>query len=138
MVAAAHDFHLVYKILEATGYAGAGVSVIYCAGKYVVLKIVAAFKRFEAATASLADVANINENVKLIMTNHLPHLQADITETKQQFTAIASDVKGVRDDVKDLGKQVIVLNTQQEMTEKSLTKLGQVFVQHLEKSAGKE
>jgi septal ring factor EnvC (AmiA/AmiB activator) len=129
---------MVYKFLEMTGYAAAGLSAIGLAARWVMSHIWAAIKRFEAATASLADVANINTNVKAILENHLPHIQTEVAETKQQFATVCSDINGLKTGVSDLNKAVIVLDTKQETTQHSLEKLGTLFVQHLDKSSGKE
>ena len=125
--------HLVYKILEMIGYAAAGLSAIYGAGQWVMRKIIAVVKNLESVAASLSQVNDINTNVNSIMTNHLPHLQAEVAESKKNFEVVCGDIKNLSGGLSDVKEKVIVIGTNQDRTDQALHRLGTMFVRHLDR-----
>jgi hypothetical protein len=124
------SWHVVYKILEMTGYAGAGAAVIYGALRWMT----AVFKKLNVLVDSLADVPTINTNVNTIMTNHLPHLNAAVEESQKHFDTLRTDFQGVVTSVTGLDKTVAVLASKQETNEDALHRLGEMFVRHIDGS----
>jgi hypothetical protein len=126
------SWHLVYKILEMTGYAGAGVAVIYGAAKSVTSAITKLIQKVDILLCALGDVPTINQNVNTIMTNHLPHLQTAVKESQEHFETLRSEFQGVVTSVTEMDKTVAVLASKQATNEDSLHRFGEMFVRHIE------
>lgn len=124
------SWHSIYKILEMTGYAGAGVAVMYGAARWMI----AVFKKLNVLIESLADVPTINTNVTTIMTNHLPHLTAAVDQSQKNFETLRTDFQGVVSSVAGLDKTVAVLASKQETNEDAVHRLGEMFVRHIDGS----
>jgi hypothetical protein len=124
------QLHLIYKILKMTGGAGAGIGVIVGGIKW--LTYVA--RKMNSVAESLGSIPEMSKNVQTIMTNHLPHIQMEVGEAREQFQTLRGDIKGISDNVAELDKTVATLSVKQETTSQGLHTLGQMFVAHLDKS----
>ena len=117
--------------LETIGAAGFGVTAIWGGLAWMA----SMFKKLSETVEALESVSTINKNVETILTNHLPHLQSEVGETRAQFQTLRNDIKGIDGKVDTLDTSVTVLGTKLEATQSGLHTLGQMFIAHIDKKA---
>src|ERR1700722_3282774 len=98
----------------ALGIVGVAGGVLWGIGKFIVSKI--------------QNVLHLGDNVSLLLTNHVPHLQTALDEGREQMASIASDVRSL--DTKVDGVCNRLVDTQSHVSE-----LNTSFLRHLENAS---
>lgn len=116
-----------------TGYLTAHFAQIINACKnigYVGGAVTFALFIFKGIRSGYRTVKSTNDNVTLLMTNHMPHIQRSIDEHSDTLLSIQSDVR-------DMGTKLSGYNTRLDDTKNAVHSLGTAFLQHVE-NASKE
>lgn len=88
--------------------------VVWGIGKFIVSKI--------------QNVLHLGDNVSLLLTNHVPHLQTALDESNKQIVSLASDVRSMDTKIDGVCERL-------EDTREGMHKLGESFVRHLENAS---
>jgi len=106
----------VKTICAALGIVGVAGSVVFGASKFIVKRI--------------QNVLHLGDNVSLLLTNHVPHLQTALDANREQMVSIASDVRSLDTKIDGVCDRL-------EDTRAGVHTLGESFIRHLE-NASKE
>src|SRR5271154_6039784 len=104
----------IKTICAALGVVGVGGGVIYKVSKYIVSKI--------------QNVLHLGDNVSLLLTNHVPHLQIAMDENGKQMVALASDVRSLDTKIDGVCGRL-------EDTKTHVSELNTSFLRHLENAS---
>jgi hypothetical protein len=104
----------IYLYAKVIGSIGSAAGVIYGVLKWL--------------TASYQQTKKTNQNFELLMTNHLPHIQASLDTHGTILQALSSDVR-------DVSTKVDGIETRLEDTKLGVHTLGESFLRHLENTS---
>jgi hypothetical protein len=104
----------IYLYAKVIGSIGSAAGVIY------------GMLRWLAATYQQAK--KTNENFELLMTNHLPHIQASLDSHGGTLNHLSSDIR-------DVGTKVDGMEKRQEDLRRGVHTLGESFLRHLENTS---
>jgi len=104
----------VYVYAKVVGSIGSAAGVIYGVLKWL--------------TASYRQAKKTNENLDLLMTNHLPHIQASLEAHGETLHTLSSDVR-------DIVTKVDGIESRLEDTKQGVHTLGESFLRHLESAS---
>ena len=104
----------IYLSAKVIGSIGSAAGVIYGLLKWL--------------AATYRQAKKTNENFELLMTNHLPHIQASLDAHGGTLNHLSSDIR-------DVGTKVDGLESRLEDTKKGVHSLGESFLRHLESTS---
>lgn len=104
----------IYLYAKVIGSIGSAAGVLYGLLKW--------------STATYRQAKKTNENFELLMTNHLPHIQASLDSHGGTLHMLSSDIRNV-------GTKVDGLESRLEDTKTGVKVLGESFLRHLENVA---
>jgi hypothetical protein len=81
--------------------------------------------------AGVKKVTGISDNMDLLLTNHLPHIQTALDTSAREMTEIKSDVR-------NLGTQVSGMSDRIDDTKAAVHTLGVSFLNHLESTSAEK
>jgi hypothetical protein len=106
--ASLNEFYLWSKVVAAVGSAA---GVIYGVISWL--------------RAAYHQVKKTNENMELLMGNHLPHIQSSLDSHGDALSVLSSDIR-------DVGTKVDGMEKRQEDLRRGVHTLGESFLRHLE------
>lgn len=101
----------IYLYAKVIGSIGSAAGVIYGLLKWSI--------------ATYQQAKKTNDNFELLMTNHLPHIQASLDSHGGTLHTLSSDIR-------DVGTKVDGMELRLEDTKKGVHALGESFLRHLE------
>jgi hypothetical protein len=105
------QFYIYAKVIAATGSA---IGVVYGAISWL--------------RAAYHQVKKTNENMELLMGNHLPHIQSSLDAHGGTLHQLSSDIR-------DVGTKVDGLESRLDDTKTGVKVLGESFLRHLENTS---
>ena len=104
----------IYFYTKVIGSVGSATAVIYGVLKWL--------------TATYKQAKNTNDNLELLMTNHLPHIQASLDAHGGTLHTLSSDIR-------DVSTKVDGIESRLEDTKIGVHALGESFLRHLESTS---
>jgi hypothetical protein len=104
------EFYLVSKVIGASGTAVGGLYGV-----------------FHWLSSSYKRSKKTDDNITLLLENHLPHMQATMDKHGEALL-------GMRSDIRDVGTKVDGMEHRLDDTKAGMHALGEAFVRHLETS----
>jgi hypothetical protein len=105
------EFYYYSKVVGATGSA---IGFIYGAISWL--------------RSAFHEVKKTNENMELLMSNHLPHIQSSLDSHGDALGVLSSDIR-------DVGTKVDGMEKRLEDTKTGVKVLGESFLRHLENTS---